>query len=158
MRAYAKTQRNYSIQYATIREAQLDVHGDGRLRDDDKKPGIVGSRTRHLQRKFATLTEDGTYSETVLAKYDNEGHIVWRVGSIMDSRKAEPNGFPPSVEFYVQLQPVTSTYRSKPSDLPFEKSWDDISALSSSCLREDIFIFYRVRPFAYGKVRLLLLL
>lgn len=144
----------YSLESLLIaqREATLDIHGDGRL-SDDKKPSIIASRTRHQLRKLETLTDDGTIPKRVISKYDADGDLAWQVDEILASRRSEPDGFPPSVEFRAKIASLTGIHAWQRSDLPAEISWEDVSVLNALWCRHAIVTFYQKNPQAYGKVR-----
>jgi hypothetical protein len=161
----------YSL--AQFRRAQaasgLDVHGDGRL-GDDVRPGVVASRyfhslpiskcyweisltscrTRQQKRNLENIDADGVVPERPCSKYDEEGHINWRVQEVSGCRESKSAGG--SIEFRVKLMPLTSRRRgsSLRNELP-EVAWEDLSALASDGARNQILEFYRKSPNACGK-------
>jgi len=66
---------------------QIDVLGTGRL-GEDRKPGIVSSRTRS-QVKEKTLTRLGTVAEKKVPKWDLEGILSWNVETILKSKRTK---------------------------------------------------------------------
>lgn len=126
------------------REAHLDIHGEGRL-GEDKRPGIVASRTRQQLRNLASIGEDGTVPKRIISKYDSNGEIAWHVAEILDARKSSPDG----VEFQVKCASLTGIHAFEQSGDPLEKSWESTSALNNR--RWLIVQFYRKHPKAYGK-------
>jgi hypothetical protein len=137
------------------REATLDVHGEGRL-GEDKKPGVVASRTRHQLRKLETLTDDGTIPKRVIPKYDADGDLAWHPLEVFAARGSGLDGYPPSVEFQVKIASLTGIHAWQRSDLPAEISWEDVSVMNSLSCRHLIATFYQKNPQADGKVRFIL--
>jgi hypothetical protein len=144
-----KTKYSLATLLKAQREAALDVHGDGRL-SEDKKPGIIASRTRHQLRQLETLTDDGRIPRAPLPKYNVDGDLNWIVEEVLASRRSEPDGFPPSVEFQVKC--VALIGRFQRSSIPPEVTFEDAAALNSFDQRCAIVSFYTVNPSAYGKV------
>ncbi len=80
---------NYSL--GTLRQAELtatlDVHGGGRL-SDDKKPGVIASRTRLQTRSALQLREDGTLPKREIPRYDLNGDLAWWIVEVVNCRSA----------------------------------------------------------------------
>jgi hypothetical protein len=60
---------------AAQRETNLDIHGDGRL-GEDKKPGLIASRTRNQLRNLGNLNDDGTIPKRVCIPQSNCKQIL----------------------------------------------------------------------------------
>ncbi|KAH8683146.1 hypothetical protein BGZ60DRAFT_213129 [Tricladium varicosporioides] len=107
----------------------LDIHGDGRL-GEDRKPGVVASRTRSQGRANYDRTDmnsDGTLKTRAEAKYDMDGEYAWKVGGIHSHRITadyEEKGFS-GIEF--KVRPLK--HNSMPREYP--ESWEDAAVLSS---------------------------
>lgn len=149
---------NYSIRL--FKDAQkvvgLHIDGDGRL-GEDRKPGIVASRTRLQIRNLEKIDSDGTITEETFPKYDLNGDLAWMVDGISASRETD-EGIS-GLEFLVRCHesrygrydrydhsgPLLSLAAAK------EESWEDISVLNSFWSRSEILLFYTKNPSAYGK-------
>ncbi|KAN0103103.1 hypothetical protein V8E51_011416 [Hyaloscypha variabilis] len=127
-------------------DAQLDVHGEGRL-SDDKKPGLVSSRTRQQARNLDNMTADGTIPGRESPKYDLSGDLAWNVFAVEQSKEAVLDGIQ-SVEFLVKGGPPYYKYHVHPDKE--EKFWEDVTILNSSNCRHRINDFYEKNPKAYG--------
>jgi hypothetical protein len=66
--------------------ADLHIHGEGRL-SNDKKPGIVSSRTRAAARNLEKLDSNGVIPRRDVPRYDLNGDLAWEVLEVKDSRE-----------------------------------------------------------------------
>ncbi|CZR59205.1 uncharacterized protein PAC_09097 [Phialocephala subalpina] len=78
--------------------ASLDIHGEGRL-SEDKKPGVIASRTRQRVKANATIQPDGTFLKREPPKYDMDGTLSWAIKSISASREIVTDFGDAGVEF-----------------------------------------------------------
>jgi len=85
-------------------EAHLDVHGGGRL-GEDKRPGIVASRTRLQTRNVERLDDDGILPDREVPKYDLDGNLTWHVKLVKDVRSASSEDSTSGIEFEVCQPP-----------------------------------------------------
>jgi hypothetical protein len=131
--------------------ADLDIDGDGRL-GEDRKPGVVASRTRQQLRNQDKLDSDGTIPRRVSAKYDLNGDLAWYIESITASRESKSDDGVYGVEFLVKTE---RTYGGRDRywynhSVPKEQSWEDVSVLNSTSARSEIASFYQKNSKAYG--------
>ncbi|KAE9374546.1 hypothetical protein N431DRAFT_543840 [Stipitochalara longipes BDJ] len=143
--ARSKTYNLTKFRQAQI-DAQLDVHGEGRL-SEDKKPGLVSSRTRQQVRSLDHMAADGTIPGRESPKYDHNGDLTWNVTSVEQPKEAVLDGIQ-SVEFLVKTGPLYNKYRVQTGRR--EKFWEDVTVLNSSNCRHRINDFYEQNPKAYG--------
>jgi hypothetical protein len=130
-------------------EANLDVHGEGRL-SEDKKPGMVSSRTRHQVRNVNKLKADGTLPERESPKYDLNGDLAWCISTIEKSREVSLNGSQ-SVEFLIKGGPSSHEFHWRIQEGKEQKFWEDVTTLNSMSCRHEINDFYQKNPKAFGK-------
>lgn len=71
MKSNPKREKNFNpgILQNAESSADLHVHGEGRL-SDDKKPGIVSSRTRAATRNLEKLDANGVLPKRNIPRYD----------------------------------------------------------------------------------------
>jgi hypothetical protein len=150
---------SYSIRL--FKDAQkvvgLHIDGDGRL-GEDRKPGIVASRTRLQIRNLEKIDSDGTVTEETFPKYDLNGDLAWMVDSISASRETDEgiSGLEFLVRCYESRNDRYHRYnwegiRVTAKEESLEESWEDISVLNSFWSRREILLFYTKNPSAYGK-------
>jgi len=56
--------------------ASLDIDGDGRL-SEDRKPGVVASRTRQATKNLSTMDAFGVIPKDACPKYSIDGELSW---------------------------------------------------------------------------------
>ena len=56
--------------------AMLDIDGEGRL-GEDRKPGVVASRTRQSTRNLSKMDAFGVIPKEVSPKYNIDGDLCW---------------------------------------------------------------------------------
>lgn len=127
--------------------ANLDIHGEGRL-GEDKKPGLISSRTRQGLRNAKSVAADGTFPVRKTPKYDMNGDLTLRTNGVEDVREVIAMDGTTSIEFL--LKTVAD------GGYPFiyskvSESWEDISVLNLWSHMQDIASFYARRPDASGK-------
>jgi hypothetical protein len=130
-------------------EANLDVHGEGRL-CKDKKPGVISSRTRQQLRNAENLTADGTLPERKSPKYDLNGDLAWCIVIIEKSREVSLGGSQ-SVEFLIKGGPSYQDNRWRIQEDKVQKFWEDVTTMNSLNCRYEITDFYQKNPKAFGK-------
>ncbi|KAF8865865.1 hypothetical protein BDZ45DRAFT_668282 [Acephala macrosclerotiorum] len=104
--------------------ADLDIHGEGRL-SEDKKPGVVASRTRQRVKANATIQPDGTFLQREAPKYDMDGTLSWAIKSVTASRENITDFGDSSVEFKIVCWKGPRRY----STTEEAESWEDVSVL-----------------------------
>jgi len=127
--------------------ANLDIHGEGRL-GEDKKPGVISSRTRQGLRNAESVAVDGTFPVRKTPKYDMNGDLTLRTNGVEDVREVIAMDGTTSIEFLVKTI-SDSGYPFTTSEM--SQSWEDISVLNLWSHMGDIASFYARRPDAYGK-------
>jgi hypothetical protein len=129
-------------------EANLDVHGEGRL-SEDKKPGMVSSRTRQSARNVDKLAADGTLPDRDSPKYDLNGDLAWTISTIENCREVIVDGVP-SVEFFIKGGPSIGVRYRRIQEGKEQEFWEDISTLNSMHCRHSITEFYHKNPKEIG--------
>jgi hypothetical protein len=129
-------------------EANLDVHGEGRL-SEDKKPGLISSRTRQSTRDVEKLAADGTLPDRDSPKYDLNGDLAWIISTIEKCREVSVDEVP-SVEFFIKSGPSISARYWRVQEGKEKEFWEDISTLNSMNCRHKIVDFYENNPRACG--------
>jgi len=140
------------------------VYGEGRL-NNDKKPGLISSRTRAATRNFEQIDHNGVIPKRATPRYDLNGDLTWYVTRVMDCRVSlmhvmimlamlisdlQASIESDSIEFLLKMAP---SYVSKLSE--FEQAWEDVSVLNLLEIRWCILEFYHSNPSAYGKEEIL---
>ncbi|KAH8594779.1 hypothetical protein B0O99DRAFT_672786 [Bisporella sp. PMI_857] len=124
--------------------AGLDIDGDGRL-GEDRKPGVVSSRTRGAKKRLSNIDSFGTIPSASAPKYDLVGDLAWEIDTVHASRASDDDTF--GVDFLVKLRHRESSGWVYETD----KSWENISVLNNFNQRAEIAEFYRHHPGSYGK-------
>ncbi|KAG4438127.1 hypothetical protein IFR05_006407 [Cadophora sp. M221] len=124
--------------------APLDVHGEGRL-SDDKKPGIISSRTRAQKVAMKSLDAVGVRPPRNSPKYDLDGCLAWDVLAVLDSRETGGDDGSAGIEFEVECWVKTGYFRLYSSEGRKEICWEDASVLGPRA-RHHVVNFYRSNP------------
>ncbi|KAH6715395.1 hypothetical protein BKA61DRAFT_352735 [Leptodontidium sp. MPI-SDFR-AT-0119] len=122
--------------------ADLHVHGEGRL-SEDKKPGIISSRTR--SQKAKSISADGIQPPRDDPKYDLNGFLAWCIEKILDSRETGCDDGSAGVEFKVKCQVHSCSYPVANFEGRTETSWEDASVFGP-VFRDRVVAFYRSNP------------
>jgi hypothetical protein len=119
---------------------------------EDKKPGLISSRTRQQVRNVDKLTADGTIPAREIPKYDLNGDLAWSITAVENSREAVSDGIQ-SVEFLVTAGPPHGDDKWRRFHVQEGKKktfWEDVTVLNSLRCRHQINDFYENDPKAYG--------
>ncbi|KAE8451915.1 hypothetical protein EG329_002756 [Mollisiaceae sp. DMI_Dod_QoI] len=126
--------------------SDLDIHGEGRL-SEDKKPGVIASRTRQRLRGNDSIHADGTFPERETPKYDLDGTLAWTIVHINASREIVTDFGDIGVEFCVDYNTI-GNHRCSSGE---EESWEDMAVLDPIHTVDRIVQFYEHNRDAFGK-------
>jgi len=118
---------------------------------EDKKPGVIASRTRQQVRDVDKLGADGTRPERKTPKYDLNGDLAWNILEVTASRESISDDGASGVEFKVTCVPNTKRYYHGHSEDEKKTSWEDVTVLHSVTARSSIYTFYSQNANASGK-------
>ncbi|KAH7321672.1 hypothetical protein BKA65DRAFT_512727 [Rhexocercosporidium sp. MPI-PUGE-AT-0058] len=121
--------------------ASLDIHGEGRL-SEDKKPGIISSRTRARKARDIAISADGIRPRRDTPKYDLDGFLAWHIESVLESRMSSGEDGSTGVEFQLKC-----LVRDNPTSQQNRTviCWEDASVVGP-IYRDRIVQFYKSNP------------
>ncbi|KAK0099999.1 hypothetical protein ONS95_013183 [Cadophora gregata] len=142
------TERTGKYNLKVFRQAQekarLDIDGEGRL-SDDKKPGIVSSRTRSRVAKNKSHTPDGVLPPSDAPKYALDGTLAWYVKDVLDCRESSNDDGSTGIEFQLDCEVRGGIYRRNYSEVRTEICWED-ALVVGPLSRDKIVTFYKNNP------------